>query len=95
MCCVAASLFALGPRAAIFIWWLLQPVRFAQTFDTALWPALGFLFAPWTTLMYVLVFPGGITGFDVFFLVLAVGMDVFSWFGGAYTNRQRLPYGQA
>jgi hypothetical protein len=95
MCCVVAALFALGPRAAIFFWWLLQPARFSATFDTILWPALGFLFAPWTTLMYVLVYPGGITGFDVFFLVLAVGMDAFSWFGGGYTNRNRMPYSRA
>ena len=34
MCCVIASLFALGPRAAILFWWLLEPVRWGATFDT-------------------------------------------------------------
>ena len=42
MCCVIASLFALGPRAAILIWWLVEPVRWGATFDTFLWPFIGF-----------------------------------------------------
>jgi hypothetical protein len=91
MCCVVAALFALGPRGAILFWWLLQPVRWEQTFDTFLWPLAGFLVAPWTTLMYVLVFPAGITGFDYVWLVIGIAMDVFAWTGGAYTNRGRLP----
>jgi hypothetical protein len=90
MCCVVAALFALGPRAAILLWWLAQPVRWNQAFDTFLWPAIGFLVAPWTTLMYVIVYPAGITGFDYLWLALAVGMDLVSWFGGGYTNRNRM-----
>jgi hypothetical protein len=95
MCCMVAALFMLGPRAAIFIWWLLQPVRWSQAFDTFLWPIVGFLVAPWTTLMYVAVAPGGIDGLDPLWLALAVGIDIFSWFGGGFTNRNRLGMGQA
>jgi hypothetical protein len=91
MCCFVASLFMLGPRAAILIWYLIQPVRWNETFDTFLWPVVGFLIAPWTTLMYVAVYPGGIEGLDIVFLAAAVAIDVFSWFGGGYTNRNRLP----
>ena len=91
MCCVIAALFALGPRAAILIWWLVQPGRWDQAFNTFLWPALGILLAPWTTLMWVLVFPFGIDGFDYLWLGLAVAFDLFTWFGGGYTNRDRLP----
>ena len=90
MCCVVAALFALGPRAAILIWWLVQPVRWNEAFDTFLWPLVGFLILPWTTLMYVLVFPLGITGFDYIWLAIGVAMDAFSWFGG-YRNRDRIP----
>ncbi len=89
MCCFIASLFMLGPRAAILVWWLLQPIRWNETFDTLLWPLAGFLIAPWTTLMYVAVYPGGIEGFDVVWLGIGIAMDVFSWFGGGYTNRNR------
>ena len=62
MCCLIAALFMLGPRAAIFIWWLIEPGRWSLAFDTVLWPIVGFLVAPWTTLMYLAVFPGGIDG---------------------------------
>jgi len=41
--------------------------------------------------MYVLVYPAGITGFDYIWLGIGVAMDLFSWFGGGYTNRDRLP----
>jgi hypothetical protein len=90
MCCAIAFLFALGPRAAILVWWLFDQLRWAAAFDTFIWPFLGFLLAPWTTLMYVAVFPAGITGFDYLFLGLGVVFDVFSWFGGGYTNRDRM-----
>jgi hypothetical protein len=89
MCCLVATLFALGPRAAILVWWLIEPVRMSAAFDTAIWPLVGFLFLPWTTLMWLVVFPGGINGLDIVWLGLAVAMDAFAWFGGGYTNRSR------
>lgn len=91
MCCVIAALFTLGPRAAILFWWIIQPIRWGETFDTFLWPFLGFLFLPWTTLMYVLVYPAGINGFDYVWLGFGIAFDVFSWAGGGWTNRNRLP----
>ena len=64
MCCLVTTLALLGPRAGIVVWWLLQPGRWSVTFDSFLWPLLGFVFLPWTTLMYVVVAPGGVTGFS-------------------------------
>lgn len=90
MCCILAALFMLGPRAAIVLWWLFDPIRWGATFDTFIGPALGFLFLPWTTLMYVIVFPGGATGLDFVWLALAVAMDLFSWFGGGFSGRNRM-----
>ncbi len=91
MCCVIAALFAIGPRGAILFWWLIQPLRWNETFNSFLLPLLGFLIAPWTTLMYVLVYPAGINGFDYVWLAIGIAFDVFSWFGGGYTNRSRMP----
>ena len=90
MCCVIAALFALGPRAAILIWWLVDQVRWNAAFDTFLIPLLGFLILPWTTLMWVLVFPGGVDGFDWVWLGLAVLFDLVNIGGGAYGNRSRI-----
>ena len=64
MCCFFSVLLFLGPRAAILIWWLVNPLLWQATFDRFIWPLLGFIFVPWTTLMYVLVAPGGIVFFD-------------------------------
>jgi hypothetical protein len=51
---------------------------------------LGFLFLPWTTLMYVSVAPLGVVGFDWFWIALAVVADIVTYTGGAYGNRDRI-----
>jgi hypothetical protein len=91
MCCIFTILVFLGARAAILVWWLFDPTRWNLTFDNFWLPFLGFLFLPWTLLMYVLVFPGGIDGFDWLWLGLAVVVDIASYGGGAYGNRNRIP----
>jgi hypothetical protein len=91
MCLVVGCLFIFGPRAAVLIWWLVDQVRWALTFDNAIVPILGFLFLPWTTLMYVLVAPQGLTGLDVFGMILAVLADIGSLFGGGWRQRNQLP----
>jgi hypothetical protein len=91
MCCIFTTLLFLGPRAGILVWWLINPARWQITFSTFIWPLLGFIFLPWTTLMYVLVAPGGVVGFDWIWLALAVAADVFMYAGGGYGNRDRIP----
>ena len=90
MCCLFTSLVILGPRAAIVIWWLLQPVRWDAAFDTFLVPFLGLLFLPWTTLIYVGVSPGGVTDFDIVWIAFGVFIDVAQWIGGAWGNRAQI-----
>jgi hypothetical protein len=90
MCCIFTALVLMGPRAAIVLWWLFDMVRWNLAFDTFIVPLLGFLFFPLTTLMWVIVFPGGIDGFDGVWLALAVVLDLGSAFGGAYGNRGRM-----
>jgi len=90
MCCLLTSLFFLGPRAAIIVWWLLQPVRWQATFDNFILPLFGFLLLPWTTLAYVVVAPGGVSTGEWFFVGLALVIDVLGWTGGGYGNRRRL-----
>jgi hypothetical protein len=92
MCCVFTSLALLGPRFAILIWWLFDPGRWDRAFDTWIWPVLGFFFVPWMTLMYVLVRPGGLIGFDWVWLGLALACDILTFTGGGYGNRDRVPY---
>lgn len=89
MCCLASLIVIAGPRLGIFIWWLAEPARFNLAFDTFIWPFLGFLLLPWTTLMYLFVFPGGVDGFDWALLAIGFLADILSYAGGGYTNRDR------
>ena len=90
MCCVATVMVLLGPRLGIIVWGLAQPARWELAFSTFVWPLLGFVFLPWTTLMYVAVAPNGVTGIDWLGIVLAVLADLASYSGGAYGNRDRM-----
>lgn len=85
-CCLFATLIAGAPRLAFLLWWLFQPVRINATFSTFIWPLLGVIFLPWTTIAYVAVFPGGIVGFDWVVLGLAVLVDIATY-GGGYRSR--------
>lgn len=89
MCCFFATLVTLGPRAAILIWWLAQPVRWEKAFSSFWWAFLGFLFAPWTTLMWVSVAGNGVTGFDYVIIGLGVLADIASYSASAYEGRER------
>ena len=93
MCCLISVLLLIGPRAAILVWWLMDTERWLQSFSGSfLWPLLGFIFVPWTTLAWVLAYgANGIVGFDWIILGIGVLIDLSSWFGG-WRNRQQVPY---
>ena len=92
MCCFFTALVLFGPRLAILIWWLITPVYVSSAFTNWIIPILGWIFLPWTLLMYLLIFPGGIVGFDWLILGLGLLADIASYSGGAYGNRQRFGY---
>jgi hypothetical protein len=92
MCCFITTLFLLGPRFAALIWWLINPLRFNAAFSSFIWPILGIIFLPWTTLMYLIVWsPTGFHGLDWLWLGLALVADIGSYVGGGYGNRERIP----
>ena len=96
MCCLFTILVFLGPRIAGIIWWLAQPFRWVgegplAAFDSWIWPVLGLIFLPWTTLMYVIVYVGGISWWEWIFLILAVVIDIGAYTGGGYGNKDRIP----
>lgn len=83
MCCLAAIMGLIGPRIGILVWYLVDPARWNLAFDTWIWPLLGSLFAPWTTIFYVLVFAGGVNGFDWVWIGIGIFFDLLSYTGGA------------
>ena len=81
MCCIVLLASGLGPRIALVFWWL-----FGDKPDAAIssWVVglLGFLFLPWTTLMYIIAWAPvvGINGFwDGVLIVLGVVLDVATY----------------
>lgn len=92
MCCLLTVLLFLGPRAALALWWVFDMQRFNIVYNTFVLPFLGFLFLPFTTIMYTLVWqPTGIEGFNWVWIGLAVVLDIASYGGGGYGNRNRIP----
>ncbi len=94
MPCLFALVAAAFPRFGTVILWLARPTYFEKAFNGQwLWPILGIIFLPFTTLMYVLLWsPGvGLSTWDWFWLVMAVLIDVMHWSSTAYQNRNRFP----
>jgi len=92
MCCVLSVIMLIGPRAGIILWWLLNPLRFSAVFNSFLWPVLGTLFMPFTTLAFLLLkkpFFGGLVGLDWLLIAIAVIADLSSYGGGFYSQRNR------
>jgi len=93
MCCLLSVLAILGPRAALVLWWLVDQSWFNRIYDTFIWPLLGFIFLQFTTLMWTLVATPsvGVTGFNWVWIILAVIIDIATYSGGGYGNRNRIP----
>jgi hypothetical protein len=94
MVCCLAVFIAFFPRLGTLLIWLARPAMFMAAFGgNYIWPILGIIFLPFTTLMYVILWsPGiGLTTWDWLWLVLAVVLDVMHWGQTAYSNRERIP----
>jgi hypothetical protein len=96
-------LFAIGaaafPRLALlFVWLFSNPNLVTRAFhNTFIWPLLGIIFLPFTTLIYVLVYNPvvGVTGWGWLWVILGFLIDLGSYSSSAYTNRNRMPgYGR-
>jgi len=82
-------------RIFLLMLWIGRPLYFNAAFGTIIIPCLGFLFLPFTTLMYVFLIQGvgGIQGLDWLWIFLAVLMDLASIGSAGYANRNRIPAG--
>jgi len=79
MGCLLIILTGLAPRLAAVLYWIVRPERWDVAFDGSwVWPVLGVICLPVTTIVWVLVAPGGVAGFDFFWLGLGVFLDVGS-----------------
>ena len=90
MGCLFAIFGGLFPRLAVLFIWLARPALFASAMGGRWFlPLLGIIFLPFTTLMYILLWtPGGLVGFDWFWLILALILDLSHVGGVGFANRR-------
>jgi hypothetical protein len=89
-CLVVIALLGL-PRLALLLFWLLTDYT-KTAFETRVWPLLGFLFLPYTTLCYMWAANATnhhVNGGWVFLIVLGVLVDL-SAHGSAKRRRTRV-----
>ena len=99
MCCITTLFLVLISRIGIVVWWLANPqvrdLAFSNwvlpgfSLPAWLWTLAGAIFLPWTTLAYLLLFQGGIVGFEWVILGVALLVDLASH-GGSYRHRKRV-----
>jgi len=82
-------------RMFLLFAWIGRPIAFDAAFGGWIMPCLGFLFLPFTTLMYLILVQGvgRIGGLDYLWLGLAVVLDIASVGAAGASNRDRLPAG--
>ena len=92
MGCLLAIIGGVFPRLGLLIIWIARPALVNAAFDTWIWPLVGIVFLPFSTLMYVLLYtPGfGLTGWEWFWVVIAALLDVSHWVASA-TQRRMIP----
>ena len=77
MPCLITIVALMVPRLVMFFIFLLTN-WFGRAFTSAVWPILGFLFLPYTTLAYMAakLNAGGVTGWWLVLVIVAVIVDL-------------------
>jgi len=93
VCCLALIAGFIGPRLALFVWWVFGS-KVDAAFGSWIWPLLGLIFLPWTTLAYVVAWGplDGVSGLG--WLVVAIGLagDIATYSSRAAKARYRTAY---
>ena len=87
MGCLVFFLSLIGPRFALgFVWIFTGFVD--RAYDNVAVPVLGFVFLPWTTLIYALSHDGsGVSSLGWFFVAMGLFADVSSYAASARQRR--------
>jgi hypothetical protein len=91
MGCLLALFAGFFPRFAMIVFWILRPNRVDVAFDTWVVPLLGIIFLPLTTLMYTVLWePGGLEGWEWFWIGIAALLDLSHWAASATQRDQAM-----
>ena len=91
MGCLIVIAGLIVPRVLMFFIWLLTD-WFSRGFHTWIWPLLGFIFLPYTTLAYLaamLKHDGALSGIWLAVFVIAILVDIANWGGGRAAYRKK------
>jgi hypothetical protein len=83
---------ALLPRFVLLVGWSNDPGYWNTVIQSQLFFLLGFLFLPWTTLVYGLAAPNGLSLLNIIFLIFALLIDLATWGVGALATRKQTSY---
>ncbi|TVQ50820.1 MAG: hypothetical protein EA377_13845 [Phycisphaerales bacterium] len=90
MGCILALLALITPRVVIVLIFLFSGYL-GSAYDTVLWPVLGFIFLPLTTLAYAFAINsnGSVDGIYLVLVVVAVLIDLGSFGGSGAATQTR------
>ena len=93
MCCLALLAGFIGPRVALAFWWIFGD-KVDAAFGSWIWPLLGLIFLPWTTLAYVLAWGPlhGVSGLGWLVVAIGVAADLFTYSSRAAKARYTSAY---
>jgi hypothetical protein len=95
MPCFVGCLALLFPRIALILVWLFGNNYLQNAYQTTVWPVLGFIFMPLTTLAYAWAWhtgTGSVSGLGLVAVIIAVLIDLGMLGGGASHKKVRTIY---
>jgi len=81
---------AILPRFALLVGWVNDPTAWTSLFGSPVWFLGGFLFFPWTTLIYGMVHLNGMSILNWIFVALALLIDLGTWGIGFFAGRKQM-----
>ena len=90
-CCLLAAVGSFFPRIALLLMWIFTSYV-DRAFSGLLLPLVGLIFLPFTTIMFCLVYSpaaGGVVGANWIWVFLGLLLDISSYAGGGFGQRQR------
>lgn len=90
-CCLLAIVGSFFPRIALVLMWIFTDYV-SRAFTSFVWPLLGLIFLPFTTIMYCLVWDPamhGVHGAAWIWVVIGFLLDIASYGSGARGQQKR------
>lgn len=81
---------AILPRFLLLVGWSNDQAYWGSLFGSPVWFLGGFIFFPWTTLIYGFVQLNGLNVLNLIFLVFGFLIDLGTWGVGFFATRQQV-----